>query len=432
MTDPSIGATSPDPLSPPTAPPMQFPDAEGAIADLQLQDATVRHLLAVLDEAGRTVIEGAPDGLEGDTFGGTHQGERMARHTAGARERVLVTLDRAAEALARHRPPARRRDGALMAAGANQARLVGLVERAHPGRIERHAQEWQRCAAILEQAASSIEAAAAQHTEIGGRTGPAMAQACSPPRSCTRSPTTCGAAARPCATSPTRPTRTRRSGGGSTATTPTTAATRPSSSARTAPAGHPDRDPPRPPRLGRPRVGPPRRRRPRDAAGPSRPAHRRCARARRPRRRRPGRRSRPRSAGGASGSGASAPGVGALVAGGTAAAARATTTSARPAATASAGAAAGVPRRRRRRRADDARGPRPRGRRTAAVRGHHDVRAAADVGRRPRRRPGRAAERQRLLAALRTPLLRRLHDRRHRPHPGGASAPSTTSARRSR
>ena len=61
--------------------------------------------------------------------------------------------------------------------GVHEGRLVQLVEQAHPRRIARHADEWERCSRILEQAAGSVEAAALRHTEIGGQTGPAMARA---------------------------------------------------------------------------------------------------------------------------------------------------------------------------------------------------------------------------------------------------------------
>jgi hypothetical protein len=55
--------------------------------------------------------------------------------------------------------------------------MVALVENAHPRRIARHADEWARCARILEDAAERIEAIAARQSEIGGQTGPSMARA---------------------------------------------------------------------------------------------------------------------------------------------------------------------------------------------------------------------------------------------------------------
>ena len=60
--------------------------------------------------------------------------------------------------------------------GPENFRLVQLVDAAHPRRIARHAEEWQRCARILDEAAATIERIAARHVEIGGRTGPSMAR----------------------------------------------------------------------------------------------------------------------------------------------------------------------------------------------------------------------------------------------------------------
>lgn len=61
--------------------------------------------------------------------------------------------------------------------GREEARLVELVDQARPRAIDREADEWLRRAMTLEEAVRAIEAAAARHPEIGGRTGPAMAQA---------------------------------------------------------------------------------------------------------------------------------------------------------------------------------------------------------------------------------------------------------------
>ncbi|GAA4686874.1 hypothetical protein [Nocardioides nanhaiensis] len=62
-------------------------------------------------------------------------------------------------------------------AGREEARLVELVDQARPRAIDREADEWERRAHTLEEAVRAIEAAAARHPEIGGQTGPAMAQA---------------------------------------------------------------------------------------------------------------------------------------------------------------------------------------------------------------------------------------------------------------
>ncbi|MCW2816915.1 MAG: hypothetical protein JWN84_4370, partial [Nocardioides sp.] len=61
--------------------------------------------------------------------------------------------------------------------GLHEARLVELVENAHPRRIARHAHEWERCAAVLEDAAARIDSIAARQAEVGGLTGPSMAAA---------------------------------------------------------------------------------------------------------------------------------------------------------------------------------------------------------------------------------------------------------------
>ncbi|MDO9454730.1 MAG: hypothetical protein Q7T52_01440, partial [Nocardioides sp.] len=61
--------------------------------------------------------------------------------------------------------------------GHQEGRMVALVENAHPRRILRHADEWMRCAAILEDAANRIDSIAARQSEIGGQTGPTMAVA---------------------------------------------------------------------------------------------------------------------------------------------------------------------------------------------------------------------------------------------------------------
>lgn len=58
--------------------------------------------------------------------------------------------------------------------GPQALRLVELVDRAHPRRIARHGDEWDRCATILEDAADQIDRIAARQSEIGGRTGPSM------------------------------------------------------------------------------------------------------------------------------------------------------------------------------------------------------------------------------------------------------------------
>lgn len=61
--------------------------------------------------------------------------------------------------------------------GHEELRAVLLVERAHPRRIGRNAEEWQRCAAVLEDAAARIDSIGARHSDIGGQTGPSMAMA---------------------------------------------------------------------------------------------------------------------------------------------------------------------------------------------------------------------------------------------------------------
>jgi hypothetical protein len=61
--------------------------------------------------------------------------------------------------------------------GPQGMRLVLAVERAHPRRIARNAEEWERCAHVLEDAAERIDAIAARQSDIGGQTGPSMAVA---------------------------------------------------------------------------------------------------------------------------------------------------------------------------------------------------------------------------------------------------------------
>ena len=76
--------------------------ARAQLEDLQLQESLVAQLLDVLDDAGRQVSGGAPQWVDPDVFGGTREGERMARHTVRAQVRVQQALDQALDALAQH------------------------------------------------------------------------------------------------------------------------------------------------------------------------------------------------------------------------------------------------------------------------------------------------------------------------------------------
>jgi hypothetical protein len=97
-------ATSP---VPPVTPAAQVPVVDDSAAraqleDLQLQESVVAQLLDVLDDAGRQVSTGAPQWVDPDAFGGTREGERMARHTIRAQVRVQEALHQALDALAQH------------------------------------------------------------------------------------------------------------------------------------------------------------------------------------------------------------------------------------------------------------------------------------------------------------------------------------------
>ncbi|MCW2816916.1 MAG: hypothetical protein JWN84_4371 [Nocardioides sp.] len=96
-------ASTASPLPPP--PPgwdQTVATAQAQVADLQLQESVVAQVLDVLDEAGRQVCEGAPRWVDPDVFGGSRRGERMARHTLRAQDRVHQALAMATEALAGH------------------------------------------------------------------------------------------------------------------------------------------------------------------------------------------------------------------------------------------------------------------------------------------------------------------------------------------
>lgn len=94
----------PDPVpgSTPVVTPEQVTQVEARVADLQLQEETVRQLLTLLGDAATSVRQGYPGSIDLAAFGGSRRGSRMARHTAGAQERVLRALDMASEALAQH------------------------------------------------------------------------------------------------------------------------------------------------------------------------------------------------------------------------------------------------------------------------------------------------------------------------------------------
>ncbi|QCW49399.1 hypothetical protein FE634_01350 [Nocardioides dongxiaopingii] len=57
--------------------------------------------------------------------------------------------------------------------GANEGRLHELVERPHPFRIERHADDWARCAAVLKNASADVRRGISS-VDVGGQTGPAL------------------------------------------------------------------------------------------------------------------------------------------------------------------------------------------------------------------------------------------------------------------
>lgn len=95
LTDPLPGST-------PVVTPEQVTQVEQQVADLQLQEETVRQLLTLLADAAACVNRGYPSGIDLGAFGGSRRGSRMARHTAGAQERVAEALDMASQALAQH------------------------------------------------------------------------------------------------------------------------------------------------------------------------------------------------------------------------------------------------------------------------------------------------------------------------------------------
>jgi len=103
---PVTGAQPPLPGGPlggsPVVTPEEVTQAEAQVADLQLQEETVRQLLNLLADAATSVRQGYPDRIDLGAFGGSRRGTRMARHTAGAQERVLRALDMASEALGQH------------------------------------------------------------------------------------------------------------------------------------------------------------------------------------------------------------------------------------------------------------------------------------------------------------------------------------------
>ncbi|GAA4686881.1 hypothetical protein [Nocardioides nanhaiensis] len=103
---PVTGAAPPLPGGPLGGSPVVTPEevslAEAQVADLQLQEETVRQLLTLLADAATSVRQGYPEGVDLGAFGGSRRGSRMARHTAGAQERVMRALDMASEALAQH------------------------------------------------------------------------------------------------------------------------------------------------------------------------------------------------------------------------------------------------------------------------------------------------------------------------------------------
>lgn len=95
-----------DPSTPSSAAPPTYVVDDAAtragLEDLQLQEEVMAQVLDVLDEAGRVVAEGAPRWVDPDVFGGSREGERMARHTIRAQVRVQEALDLALRALASH------------------------------------------------------------------------------------------------------------------------------------------------------------------------------------------------------------------------------------------------------------------------------------------------------------------------------------------
>lgn len=94
--------TDPVPGSTPVVTPEQVTQVEQQVADLQLQEETVRQLLTLLADAAAYVDRGYPSGIDLGAFGASRRGSRMARHTAGAQERVAEALDMASQALAQH------------------------------------------------------------------------------------------------------------------------------------------------------------------------------------------------------------------------------------------------------------------------------------------------------------------------------------------
>ncbi|MFB9315303.1 hypothetical protein [Nocardioides plantarum] len=101
---PVVPATPVTPVMPvaPAIPVVDDAAARAQLEDLQLQESVVAQLLDVLDDAGRQVSTGAPQWIDPDVFGGTREGERMARHTVRAQVRVQQALDQALDALAQH------------------------------------------------------------------------------------------------------------------------------------------------------------------------------------------------------------------------------------------------------------------------------------------------------------------------------------------
>lgn len=90
------------PVVPPPLPVPDNSEALGALEDLRMQEEVVAEILAVIEEAGRLVGQGAPRWVDPDVFGGSGKGVRLARHTVRAQARVHDTLDRALAALAQH------------------------------------------------------------------------------------------------------------------------------------------------------------------------------------------------------------------------------------------------------------------------------------------------------------------------------------------
>lgn len=102
IVPPAVTPPVTPPVMTPASTPADDPRVRAQLEDLQMQESVVAQLLDVLDEAGRAVAAGAPKWVDPDVFGGTREGERMARHTVRAQVRVQEALDQALRALGQH------------------------------------------------------------------------------------------------------------------------------------------------------------------------------------------------------------------------------------------------------------------------------------------------------------------------------------------